>query len=69
VLAALAANAGPVEVGKACQRIAALENPDGAEPDPETDYANREVVFAQVGSMTYLRGRLDPESGGIRRSV
>ncbi len=65
VLAALAADAGPVQVGKACARIAALENPDGAEPDPQTDHANREVILARIGSMTYLRGRLDPESAAV----
>ncbi|MBX6751679.1 MAG: DUF222 domain-containing protein [Micromonosporaceae bacterium] len=60
ILAELCSAAGPVEVGRACDRILALVDPDGAEPDPEEDFHRREITFAQLGSMLYIRGRLDP---------
>jgi hypothetical protein len=61
ILAQLCSAAGPVEVSRACERIQALVDPDGAEPDPEEDFQRREITFSQLGSMLYIRGRLDPE--------
>jgi Domain of unknown function (DUF222) len=61
ILAQLCGSAGPVEVGRACERIWAMLDPDGAEPDPEEDFHRRELTFSQLGAMLYIRGRLDPE--------
>lgn len=61
ILAELCASAGPVEVARACARIWALVDPDGAEPDPMDDFDRREITFSQLGTMLYIRGRLDPE--------
>ncbi len=65
ILALLCESAGPHEVGRACERIGALEDPDGAEPDPEEDHRRRELVFGQVGRSLYVRGRLDAEGAAI----
>jgi Domain of unknown function DUF222. len=61
ILADLCASAGPAEVARACARIWALVDPDGAEPDPMDDFDRREITFSQLGTMLYIRGRLDPE--------
>ncbi len=63
LLASLAAQAGPAEVAKACQRILAYLDPDGAEPDPDEDLRRRELTFSRIGSMLQVRGRFDPEGG------
>src|SRR5690606_22804638 len=69
ILAQLCASAGPVQVGKACERIAALIDPDGAEPDPAEDFQRRELTFAQLGAMLYIRGRLDPEGAAALQAA
>ena len=69
ILAALCASAGPVEVGKACLRIWAMVDPDGAEPDPAEDFDRREITFSQLGAMTYVRGRLDPEGAAALQTA
>jgi len=63
ILADLAAAANPAEVGKACERIAALHDPDGPDPDPEGEFQRRELTLSRQGNLLYLRGRLDPEGG------
>jgi hypothetical protein len=63
ILAALCAHAGPRQVEQACARILAYEDPDGADPDADRDLQRRELTFSQLGSMLYIRGRLDPEGG------
>jgi hypothetical protein len=63
VLASLAAQAGPGEVAKACQRILAYLDPDGADPDPDADLRKRELTFSRSGSMLLVRGTFDPEGG------
>jgi Argininosuccinate lyase len=69
ILAQLSAAAGPVEVSRACERIQALVDPDGAEPDPEEDFQRREITFSQLGSMLYIRGRLDPEGAAALQAA
>jgi hypothetical protein len=44
ILADLCASAGPAEVARACARIWALVDPDGAEPDPMDDFERREIT-------------------------
>jgi hypothetical protein len=63
ILAELSSAAGPAETQKACERIAAYLDPDGARPDPVRDYERREVTFARVGSMFMVKGQLDAEGG------
>jgi hypothetical protein len=63
LLAEFGARATPAELGQACQRVLAHLDPDGKPPDPDEDLARREVTFSRLGSMLYLRGRLDPEGG------
>lgn len=61
ILAQLCASAGPGEVDRACVRIWARVDPDGAEPDPKEEFDRREITFAHLGSTMYIRGRLDPD--------
>jgi len=61
ILAELAATAGPAEVAHGCRRLLAHLDPDGADPDPAGAFERRELTLSRSGSMTYLRGRLDPE--------
>ena len=63
VLADLAAAAGPADVEKACDYLAALVDPDGPDPDPGGAFERRELRLARVGAMMVLRGQLDPEAG------
>jgi len=63
ILAELASTSNPADVEKACERILAHLDPDGKAPDPDADFARREVTLSRQGGMTYLRGRLDPEAG------
>ncbi len=63
VLARAAGTLGVPEMQTACERVAAHLDPDGAPPDPDQDLQRREVTFSRLGSMLYLRGRLDPEGG------
>ncbi len=63
ILAELAAQAGPAEVAKACQRIHAHLDPDGPEPDPDDELRRRELTFSRSGSMLLVRGKFDPEGG------
>src|SRR5512144_854168 len=63
VLAELASTAHPAETQKLCERIAAHLDPDGAPPDPVKDFERREITFSRLGSMLYLKGRLDAEGG------
>jgi hypothetical protein len=63
ILADLASQAGPGEVARACQRILAYLDPDGAEPDPDEDLRRRELTFSRSGSMLLVRGKFDPEGG------
>ncbi len=69
ILADLAAAANPAQVAKACERIAAHLDPDGKAPDPDEDFARRELSLSRQGAMTYLRGRLDPEAGAALHSA
>ena len=68
-LAEVSAAAGPVETQRAAERIAAHLDPDGKPPDPEADFERRELTLARVGSMTYVRGRLDPEAAAVMQTV
>jgi hypothetical protein len=63
ILADLSSAAGPAETQKACERIAAHLDPDGAKPDPVGDYERREVTFSRVGSMFMMKGQLDADGG------
>jgi len=63
ILADLASLTRPGEVDKACQRILAHLDPDGAPPDPQADFAKRDLTLSRHGAMLHLRGRLDPEAG------
>jgi Domain of unknown function (DUF222) len=69
ILVDLCASAGPLEVGRACERIWAMVDPDGAEPDPEEDFNRRELTFSQLGAMLYIRGRLDPEGAAALQTA
>jgi hypothetical protein len=69
VLAEVSAAAGPLETQRAAERIAAHLDPDGKPPDPEADFERRELTLARVGSMTYVRGRLDPEAAAVMQTV
>jgi hypothetical protein len=69
ILAGVASVANPAETQKAAERIAALLDPDGKPPDPEADFERRELSLARVGSMTYVRGRLDPEAAAVVQTV
>ena len=63
ILAEAGETADPADMQKACERVLAHLDPDGKPPDPEEDLQRREVTFSRLGSMLYLRGRLDPEGG------
>ena len=63
ILADLAGTAGPAELQKACERIAAHADPDGAHPDPHAAFERRGLTLSRVGSMVAIRGQLDPEAG------
>jgi hypothetical protein len=63
ILADLSSIANPAETQKACERIAAHLDPDGAKPDPIRDFERREVTFARVGNMLIVKGQLDAEGG------
>ena len=69
ILADLSATAGPAETQKACERIAAHHDPDGADPDPEAEFERRDLSVSQSGGMTQVRGRLDPEGGAALLAV
>ena len=69
ILADVSAAAAPVETQRAAERIAAHLDPDGKPPDPEVDFERRELTLARVGSMTYVRGRLDPEAAAVMQTV
>jgi hypothetical protein len=68
-LADLSSEKTPAETQQACERIAAILDPDGAEPDPVKDHERREIVFSRLGSMMYLKGRLDAEGGAALMTV
>src|SRR5258708_3354168 len=53
---------GPVELEKACNRIRAHVDPDGAEPDPDAS-ARRSLSISRSGSLFSVAGRLDAEGG------
>jgi hypothetical protein len=63
VLAKAASSLSMAHLQRACERVAAHLDPDGQPPDPDDDLRRREVTFSRLGSMLYLRGRLDPEGG------
>jgi hypothetical protein len=63
VLARSAATLSVADLQRACARVAAHLDPDGAPPDPDQDLQRREVTLSRLGSMLYLRGRLDAEGG------
>jgi len=69
ILADLCAAAGPAEAQKACERIAAHHDPDGADPDPAADFERRDLSVSQSGSMTYVKARLDAEGGAAFQAV
>jgi hypothetical protein len=69
ILAGVASAANPAETQRAAERIAAHLDPDGSPPDPEADFERRELTLARVGSMTYVRGRLDPEAAAVMQTV
>jgi hypothetical protein len=69
ILAQLCAHAGPKHVEQACDRILALEDPDGKEPDPKEDFDKREITFSQLGTMLYVRGRLDADGGAALQTA
>ena len=69
ILAGVSASAGPLETQRAVERIAAHLDPDGKPPDPEADFERRELTLARVGSMTYVKGRLDPEAAAVMQTV
>src|SRR5690606_222415 len=69
VLADLAAHTAPAEVSQACARIHAHLDPDGAAPDPHDAFDRRELTLARAGTMTYLKGRLDPEGAALVHTV
>ena len=69
ILAGVASAANPAETQRAAERIAAHLDPDGRPPDPEADFERRELTLARVGSMTYVRGRLDPEAAAVMQTV
>src|SRR5258705_6122622 len=62
VLTGLATVTGPVELEKACNRIRAHVDPDGAEPDPDAS-ARRSLSISRSGSLFSVAGRLDAEGG------
>jgi hypothetical protein len=69
ILAELSAAAAPAETKKACERIAAHHDPDGAEPDPAADFERRDLSVSQSGGMTCIKGRFDPEGGAAFQAV
>jgi hypothetical protein len=69
ILADLSAAAGPAETQKACERIAAHHDPDGADPDPEADFERRDLTVSRSGNMTYVKGRFDAEGGAAFQAV
>lgn len=69
VLADLASSAAPAEVSRACERIHAHLDPDGAAPDPNDAFDRRDLTLARAGTMTYLKGRLDPEGAALVHTV
>jgi Domain of unknown function (DUF222) len=69
ILADLAAAANPADVAKACERIAALHDPDGPDPDPEGEFERRDLTMSRQGNLLYLRGRLDPEGAAAVRTA
>jgi len=69
ILADLCAAAGPAEAQKACERIAAHHDPDGADPDPAADFERRDLSVSRSGSMTYVKARLDAEGGAAFQAV
>jgi Domain of unknown function (DUF222) len=69
ILAELSSQKRPVDTQRACERIAAHLDPDGAPPDPERDFERREITFSRLGSMLYVKGRLDAEGGAALMTV
>jgi hypothetical protein len=69
ILADVSSRANPAETQRACERIAAHLDPDGAGPDPERDFERREITFSRLGSMLCVRGRLDAEGGAALMSA
>ena len=69
ILADLCAAAAPAEAQKACERIAAHHDPDGADPDPAADFERRDLSVSRSGSMTYVKARLDAEGGAAFQAV
>ncbi len=69
ILAELCAATGPAEVGAACARIWAMVDPDGPDPDPAEDFDKREITFSQLGTMMYIRGRLDAEGAAAVKTA
>jgi hypothetical protein len=67
-LATLATQAAPADVQKACERIADHLDPDG-KPPADSDFDKRELSLTPVGSMVYIKGRLDPEGGAAVRTA
>src|SRR5258705_4033585 len=59
ILADLSSQKGPAQTQQACERIAAHLDPDGATPDPEKDFQRREIMVSPLGSMLYIKTRLD----------
>ena len=63
ILAALAAQVGPAELDKACERVRAHADPDGPDPDPDADFDRRGITIGRQDRMVFIRGQLDPETG------
>jgi hypothetical protein len=68
-LAELAQDGGPAEMAHACERIRAHLDPDGAHPDPAASFERRGLTLARSGSMTVVRGQLDPEGAAALHTV
>src|SRR5215831_8912418 len=61
-LAQVAAVGTPMELQKVCERIADHLDPDG-KPPADSDFDKRELSLTRIGSLMYLKGRLDAEGG------
>src|SRR5215471_12924331 len=61
-LASQAAVGTPMELQKVCERIADHLDPDG-KPPADSDFDKRELSLHRIGSLMYIKGRLDAEGG------
>jgi hypothetical protein len=63
ILAEAAARLDPRDLGRACDRLRAHVDPDGAQPDAAADFDRRGITFSAFDGMVLVRGQLDPEGG------